>query len=146
MKVLSVHIIIAALYTYLGYFSFNQAMSIYLANFSGTTTDAREILVTPIYSSIFYLIYYIISTVIFIKISVLTFSKELLFNILFLGMNILLFVCVCYVLSSRLKDEFASITQVLSSDSLPVVEPYLLASLTTLLIFLYIRMKWRQLK
>lgn len=146
MKVFTIHIIIAALYTYLGYLSFNQAMNIYLVNFAGTTTDAREILVAPIYSSIFYLIYYIISTVIFIKISVLTFSKELLFNILFLGMNVLLFICVCYVLSIRLKDKFASITQVLSSENIPIVEPYLLASLTTLIVFICIRMKCRRSK
>lgn len=53
MKVFTIHIIIAALFTYLGYLSFNQAMSIYLVNFAGTTTDARKILVAPLYSSIF---------------------------------------------------------------------------------------------
>lgn len=59
-------------------------------------------------------------------------------------MNVLLFVCDCYVLSYGFKNKFASTTQVLSSVSVAFIEPYLLASLITLIVFICIRMKWRR--
>ena len=143
MRIPASHLVFGALFLIFGYLSYNETVSFYLSNFAGTVADIRSVLIAPLFTALFYLLYYIISSFTFRKLSLFATSKEVLFQALFFIANVLLLLLSAKLFSWKTSNELSDATQLIDLDTRQIILTYLVASLAAFFIFIAIRKKWR---
>ncbi|MBK0096450.1 hypothetical protein IBT49_10730 [Erwinia sp. S63] len=143
MRIPVSHLVFGALFLIFGYLSYNETISFYLSNFAGTVADIRSVLIAPLFTALFYLLYYIASSFTFRKLSRPTTSKEVVFQTLFFIANVLLLLLSAKLFSWKTSNELSGATQLIDLDTQKIVLTYLVASLAAFIIFIAIRKKWR---
>jgi hypothetical protein len=143
MRIPVSHLVFGALFLIFGYLSYNETISFYLSNFAGTVADIRSVLIAPLFTALFYLLYYIASNFTFRKLSRPTTSKEVVFQTLFFIANVLLLLLSAKLFSWKTSNELSGATQLIDLDTQKIVLTYLVASLAAFIIFIAIRKKWR---
>ncbi len=142
MRIPASHLVFGALFLIFGYLSYNETVSFYLSNFAGTVADIRSVLIAPLFTALFYLLYYIVSSFTFRKLSRLATSKEVVFQTLFFIANVLLLLLSAKLFSWKTSNELSGATQLIDLDTQQIILTYLVASLAAFIIFIAIRKKW----
>ena len=142
MRIPASHLVFGALFLIFGYLSYNETVSFYLSNFAGTVADIRSVLIEPLFTALFDLLYYIVSSFTFRKLSRLATSKEVVFQTLFFIANVLLLLLSAKLFSWKTSNELSGATQLIDLDTQQIILTYLVASLAAFIIFIAIRKKW----
>lgn len=143
MKISVPHLLFGTLFLIFGYLSYNQAITLFLNDFSGTLSDIRTILISPLFSAVFYLLYYLVTHFIFRKLSTYPMKREITFNALFLIANIVALLLSCTLFSMTSSTQLANQTQLVDINNQQIAIAYLVASVVTFILFAVIRKKWR---
>ncbi|NIF24249.1 hypothetical protein [Candidatus Pantoea multigeneris] len=143
MRISPGRLVFGALFLIFGYLSYNQAATIFLSDFAGTISDIRSILIAPLFSAIYYLLYYGITEVIFRKLAVYKPGKEIAFSAMFFVANILLLLLTCKLFAWQTAGDLAGTTELMNIDNQPIAIAYLVASVVAFILFTVIRKKWR---
>lgn len=143
MRIPAAHLVFGALFLIFGYLSYNETVSFFLSNFAGTVADIRSVLIAPLFTALFYLLYYIASSFTFKKLSRFATNKEVVFQALFLIANIFLLLLSAKFFSWKTSNELNGATQLIELDTQQIALTYVVASLAAFILFIVIRKKWR---
>lgn len=129
------------IYAILGYFSYNLLLSIYFDGEQVAVKSYRELFVNPLLSSVFYLVYFVISFFIFRSILALSFKKEMSFQLLFLIVSFGLLWLSVFFFKSNAKELISTDGILVSIDDFSAWNYYLSSSVLSLLVFVIARKK-----
>lgn len=129
------------IYAILGYFSYSVLLSMYFDGVQVAINSYREFLAKPLLSSIFYLIYIVVSFFVFRSILVVSFKKEMLFHFLFLIVSFCLLWIFVFFFKGNVEELVSTDGILISINNFLAWKYYLSSAVTSFLVFVIVRKK-----